>query len=73
MRGVYICKKLDTFQKARQFALRFYSQKASHFALHDFHEIFEIGILYIKTSRNAKCDAFCIYINANFKNFMKIV
>ena len=33
----------DTSQKARQFALRFYLQKSGHFALHDFHRIFEIG------------------------------
>ena len=34
-----------------------------------FFEVF--GFLNIKTSRNAKCNAFCIYINANSKNFMK--
>ena len=33
-------KKLDSLQKARQFALHFYSQKARHFTLRDFHEIF---------------------------------
>ena len=44
MLNIYINKKLDTFQKARQFALRFYSQKARHFTLRDFHEFFEIGI-----------------------------
>ena len=33
---IYICKKPDTFQKARQFTLRFYSQKAQHFTLRDF-------------------------------------
>ena len=33
---IYIYKKPDTLQKARQFALRFYSQKAGHFSLRDF-------------------------------------
>ena len=37
-------KKPDTFQKARQFPLRFYIQKAIHLTLRDFHEIFEVGI-----------------------------
>ena len=37
-------KKPDTFQKARQFPLRFYMQKAIHLTLRDFHEIFEVGI-----------------------------
>ena len=33
---------------------------------------FEVcGFFYIKTSRNAKCRAFCIYINANFEKIMK--
>ena len=33
---IYIYKNPDTFQKARQFALRFNSQKAGHFMLRDF-------------------------------------
>ena len=33
---IYIYIKRDTFQKARQFALRFYSQKAGHFTLRNF-------------------------------------
>ena len=33
--------------------------------------IITIKSFLYKTSRNAKCNAFCIYINANFKNFMK--
>ena len=37
-------KKLDTFQKARQFPLRFTYKKAIHLTLRDFHEIFEVGI-----------------------------
>ena len=41
---IFICKKPDTFQKARHFPLRFYSQKALHCTLRGFHEIFEIGI-----------------------------
>ena len=36
MRNVFIYKKLDTFQKARQFPLRFYIQKVIHFTLRDF-------------------------------------
>ena len=42
--NVFRYKKPDTFQKARQFPLRFYIQKAIHFSLRDFHEIFEVGI-----------------------------
>ena len=44
MRNVFIYKKPDTFQKARQFPLRFYIQKAIHLTLRDFHEILEVGI-----------------------------
>ena len=33
---IYIYKKPDTLQKARQFALRLYSQKAGNFKLRDF-------------------------------------
>ena len=47
LRNVFIYKKPDIFQKARQFPLRFYIQKAIHLTLRDFHEIFEVGI-YIK-------------------------
>ena len=36
LRNVFIYKKRDTFQKARQFPLRFYIQKAIHFTLRDF-------------------------------------
>ena len=32
----FICKKPDTFQKARHFPLRFYIQKSIHFTLRDF-------------------------------------
>ena len=51
MRNVFIFlqKKPDTFQKARQFPVRFYSQKVVHLTLRNFHEIFEIGIyIYIQ-------------------------
>ena len=41
-------KKPDTFQKSRQFLLRFYIQKAIYLTLRDFHEIFEVGIIYQK-------------------------
>ena len=44
LRSVFIYKKPGTFQKARQFPLRFYIQKAIHLTLRDFHEIFEVGI-----------------------------
>ena len=40
----FYIQKPDTFQKARQFPLRFYIQKAIHLTLRDFHEIFEVGI-----------------------------
>ena len=43
-RNVFLYKKPDTFQKARQFPLRFYIQKAIHLTLRDFHDIFEVGI-----------------------------
>ena len=36
LRNVFIYKKQDTLQKARQFALRFYSKKARHFTLRNF-------------------------------------
>ena len=42
--NVLIYKRPDTFQKARQFPLRFHIQKAIHLTLRDFHEIFEVGI-----------------------------
>ena len=42
--NVFIYKKPYTFQKARQFPIRFYIQKAIHLTLRDFHEIFEVGI-----------------------------
>ena len=44
LRNIFIYKKPDTFQKARQFPLRFYIQKAIHLTLRDFHEILEVGI-----------------------------
>ena len=45
----FIYKKPDTFQKARQFPLRFYIQKAIHLTLMDSHENFELGI-YIQNA-----------------------
>ena len=42
-RNVFIYKKPDTFQKAKQFSLRFCIQKAIHLTLRDFHEIFAVG------------------------------
>ena len=44
MLNIFIYKKPNTFQKARQFPLRFYIQKAINLTLRDFHEIFEVGI-----------------------------
>ena len=40
LRDVLICKKLDTLQKARQFAIRFDMQKSGTFLLRDFSLIF---------------------------------
>ena len=51
----------DTLQKARQFALRFYIQKAGHFAFHDFHGIFEIvggGGTFLDPKNTALCVTF---------------
>ena len=44
LQNIFIYKKPDTFQKAKQFPFRFYKQKAIHLTLRDFHEIFEVGI-----------------------------
>ena len=44
LRNVFVYRMLDTFQKARQFPLRFEIQKAIHFSLRNFHEIFEVDI-----------------------------
>ena len=44
MPHIFIYKKQDTFQKARQFPLRFYIQKDLHLMLRDFHENFEVSI-----------------------------
>ena len=41
-------QKQNTFQKARQFPLRLFIQKAIHLTLWYFHEIFEVGILIQK-------------------------
>ena len=61
LRNVFIYTKQDTFQRARQFPLRFYIQKAIHLTLRNFHEIFEVG--YMQKARHfAKiytiCDTF---------------
>ena len=63
LRNVFIYKKLDTFQRARQFPLRFYIQKAINLTLRDFNEIFEVG--YIQKARHfakskTTCDTFYI-------------
>ena len=46
--NVFIYKKPDTFQKARQFPLRFYIQKAIHFTFRDFSSNFQRWNLYTK-------------------------
>ena len=48
LRNVFIYKKPDTFQKARQFPLRFYIQKAIQLTLWDFHEFLKLAFLYKK-------------------------
>ena len=58
LRNIFIYKKPDTFQKARQFPLRFYIQKAIHLTLRDFHEIFEVGIYIQKAWHFALRDVF---------------
>ena len=49
--NVFISKKWDTLQKARQFQLRFNIQKVRHFTLRDFYENSEVGI-YIQKAWN---------------------
>ena len=44
LRNIFIYKKPDTFQKARQFPLRFISKKLDTLRSGTFHEIFEVGI-----------------------------
>ena len=46
--NVFIYKNPHTFQKDREFPFRFYMQKAIHFTLRNFHEIFEVGIFIQK-------------------------
>ena len=58
MRNVFIYKKLDTSQKARQFPLRFCIKKFIHLTLQDFHEIFEVGIYIQKSLHFALRDDF---------------
>ena len=48
LRNVFIYKKSDTFQKARQFTLGFYIQKAIHLTLQEFHEILKLPFIYKK-------------------------
>ena len=47
--NIFIYKKPDTFQKARQFPLHFCVQKAWHFTLRDFSWKFWIWYLYTKS------------------------
>ena len=45
----FMYKTPDTFEKSKQFPLRFNIQKAIHLTLPDFHEIFEVCI-YIQNA-----------------------
>ena len=56
--NVFIYKKPDTFQKARQFPFHLYIQKAIQLTLRDFHEIFEVGIYIQKAWHFALRDVF---------------
>ena len=47
-RTVFVYKKPDTFQKTRQFPLRFLIQKGIHLTLRDFHEILKLPFIYTK-------------------------
>ena len=58
LRNVFIYKKPDTFQKVRQFPLRFIYKKAIYLTLRDFHEIFEVGIYIQKAWHFALRDVF---------------
>ena len=60
--NAFVYKNPDTLQKARQFLLRFYIQKARHFTLRDFHENPEVGIFIQKAWHFVLCDVF-IYKN----------
>ena len=57
-KNFFIYKKPDTFQKARQFPLRFYIQYAIHLTLRGFHKNFEVGIYIQKASHFALGDVF---------------
>ena len=56
--NVFIYKKPDTFQKAGQFPLGFYIQKAIHLTLRDFHENFEVGSYIQKAGHFALSEVF---------------
>ena len=45
---LFLHKKPYTFQKARQFPLRFYLQKAIHLTLRDFYEFLKLAFIYKK-------------------------
>ena len=62
-------------QKSRHFASHFYIQKTMHFEIHFVIKNLSYSIFWYLTIKvctpNKKCHSFCIYINANFKHFMK--
>ena len=48
LRNVFIYKKPDTFQKARQFPLRFYTQKAIHWRYGIFMKFLKLAFIFKK-------------------------
>ena len=60
MRNIFIYKKRDTFQKSRQFPLRFYIQKAINFTFRDSSWNFWSWHLYTKSM--TLCVTWCFYI-----------
>ena len=64
MPKVFIYKNPETFQKARQFVLRYIYIKRYTLRYAIFHEIFEVGIYIQKfheKSRTVKCRDFYLY------------
>ena len=56
--NVFISKKPDTFQKARQFLFHFYINRPYTLRYAVFHEIFEVGIYIQKVSHFALRNVF---------------
>ena len=66
----FYIQKARHFSKARQFPLCFYIQKPIHLTLRDFDEILNLAFIY-KKHDTLRYVSF-LYINAKFKNFIKI-